>query len=190
MTRSKLSTKVVLLATSLGLSTAAFAGSQPAAAQSYTDEYTCPAGTVYDPTYGCTVAGGDDYAYYGYPYGGYGLYGHHRDFGHGIGTSVNHGAGVTVLRGSPSPGLARLGDDGFNHAMAGGISNLDHGLGFAHFGGFGGGGFRHGIGAEGTIVHHGMGFHSIGVAHFGGAGFAHGIGGGFHGGGFGGGGHR
>jgi hypothetical protein len=33
MTRSKLSTKVLLLATGIGLSTAAFAGSQPAAAQ-------------------------------------------------------------------------------------------------------------------------------------------------------------
>ena len=188
MTRSKLSTKVVLLATSIGLSMAAFAGAQPATAQSYSDEYTCPAGTVYDPTYGCTVAGGDDYAYYGYPYGGYGLYGQHRklghDFAHSMGTSVNHGASVTVLRGSPSRGL---GGDGFNHATAGGISNVDHGSAFAHFGGRG---FGHGIGAEGTIVHHGMGFHSIGVAHFGGVGFAHGIGGGFHGGGFGGGGHR
>ena len=50
MTRSKFSTKAVLLATAIGLSTAAFAGSQPAAAQSYSGEYACPAGTVYDPT--------------------------------------------------------------------------------------------------------------------------------------------
>jgi hypothetical protein len=35
MTRSKFPTKVVLLATGIGLSVAAFAGSQPAAAQSY-----------------------------------------------------------------------------------------------------------------------------------------------------------
>jgi hypothetical protein len=70
MTRSKFSTKAVLLATAIGLSTAAFAGSQPAAAQSYSSEYACPAGTVYDPTYGCTTAGADDFGYdYGYPYG-------------------------------------------------------------------------------------------------------------------------
>src|SRR5258708_38548767 len=76
MTRSKLSTKVVLLATGIGLSTAAFAGSQPAAAQSFLDEYECPIGSVYDPTYGCTLAGDTyqpyDYGYYGYlPYGAY-----------------------------------------------------------------------------------------------------------------------
>ena len=44
MTRSKLSTKVILLATGIGLSMAAFAGSQPAAAQSFLDEYECPIG--------------------------------------------------------------------------------------------------------------------------------------------------
>ena len=49
MTRSKFSTKAVLLAGGIGLSIAAFAGSQPAAAQSYSDEYTCRAGYVYDP---------------------------------------------------------------------------------------------------------------------------------------------
>jgi hypothetical protein len=81
MTRSKLSSKVILLATSIGLSTAAFAGS--AVAQSYPDTYSCPAGQVYDPTYGCTWP-------YDYDYGGYGLYyGGHRDFGHGFG----HGMG-------------------------------------------------------------------------------------------------
>ena len=70
MTRSRLSPKVVLTVAGIGLSTAAFAGSQPVAAQSYSDEYTCPAGTVYDPTYGCTSAGADDFGYdYGYPYG-------------------------------------------------------------------------------------------------------------------------
>ena len=73
MTRSKLSPKVVLLAGGIGLSIAAFAGSQPAAAQSYSDAYSCPAGTAYDPTYGCTLAGDAyepyDYGYYGYlPY--------------------------------------------------------------------------------------------------------------------------
>ena len=117
MTRSKLSTKILLLAGGIGLSMAAFAGSQPAAAQSYSDEYACPAGTVYDPTYGCTVAGDAyepyDYGYYGYlPYGAYGsYYGGHREFGHG-----------------------------FAHGMAGGVNR---GVGFAHGGG---GGFGHGIG--------------------------------------------
>ena len=48
MTRSKFSTKAVVLATAIGLSTVAFARSQPAAAQSY----PCPAGFVYDPAYG------------------------------------------------------------------------------------------------------------------------------------------
>src|SRR5580693_10804168 len=76
MTRSKFSTKAVLLATAIGLSTAAIAGSQPAAAQSYSGEYACPAGTVYDPTYGCTTAGADDFGYYDYP-GGTVLYGRH-----------------------------------------------------------------------------------------------------------------
>jgi hypothetical protein len=67
MTRSKFSTKAVVLATGIGLSIAAFAGSQPAAAQSYS--YTCPGGFVYDPTYGCTTAGADDLGYYDYPGG-------------------------------------------------------------------------------------------------------------------------
>ena len=116
MTRSKLSTKVMLLAGGIGLSMAAFAGSQPAAAQSYSAEYTCLAGTVYDPTYGCTLPGEAyepyDYGYYGYlPYGVYGsYYGGHREFGHG-----------------------------FGHGMGGGFN---HGVGFAH----GGGGFGHGMG--------------------------------------------
>jgi hypothetical protein len=116
MTRSKLSTKVILLATGIGLSMAAFAGSQPAAAQSFLDEYECPIGSVYDPTYGCTVTSDAyqpyDYGYYGYlPYGAYGsYYGGHREFGHG-----------------------------FGHGMRGGVN---HGVGFAH----GGGGFAHGMG--------------------------------------------
>ena len=53
MTRSKLSSKVLLLVAGIGLSVAAFAG-QPAAAQEY-----CPDGLVPDPSYGCTD--------YGYP---------------------------------------------------------------------------------------------------------------------------
>jgi hypothetical protein len=46
MTRSKLSTKVLLLAGGVGLSMAEFGASQQAAAQSYFDEYACPVGTV------------------------------------------------------------------------------------------------------------------------------------------------
>ena len=83
MTRSKFSTKVMLLATGIGLSTVAFAGSQPAAAQSY----TCPAGFAYDPSYGCTL-GGDDYGYYGYPAILYGQHPHHDGFDHGFGDGM------------------------------------------------------------------------------------------------------
>jgi hypothetical protein len=144
MTRSRLSPKVVLTVAGIGLSTAAFAGSQPAAAQSYSDEYTCPAGTVYDPTYGCTNAGADDFGYdYGYPYGyGYSyptiLRGHpdHR-FGHmGVGadgTIAHHGMGF-----GHSIGVAHFGGGGFAHLG-----------GFGHVGGFGhgmAGGFGHGGG--------------------------------------------
>ena len=144
MTRSRLSPKVVLTVAGIGLSTAAFAGSQPAAAQSYSDEYTCPAGTVYDPTYGCTNAGADDFGYdYGYPYGyGYSyptiLRGHpdHR-FGHmgmgADGTIAHHGMGF-----DHSIGVAHFGGGGFAHLG-----------GFGHVGGFGhgmAGGFGHGGG--------------------------------------------
>jgi hypothetical protein len=123
MTRSKLSTKVLLLAGGFGLSMAAFAGSQPAGAQSYSDDYTCPAGSVYDPTYGCTVAGDAyqpyDYGYYGYlPYGAY--YGGHREFGHGFGHGMgggNHGVGFAH------------GGGGFAHGMGGGFG---HGGGGGH----------------------------------------------------------
>ena len=108
MTRSKLSTKVVLLATGIGLSTAGFAGSQPAAAQSFLDEYECPIGSVYDPTYGCTYQP-YDYGYYGYlPYGAYGsYYGGHREFGHGMGGDFHGG------------GFAHVGGGGFGHGMGG-----------------------------------------------------------------------
>ena len=111
MTRSKFSTKVLLLAGAIGLSTAAFAGLQPAAAQSYSDEYACPVGTMYDPTYGCTTESTDDFGgYYGYPTV---LYGQpdHRGFDHG------------------------MGGHGFAHGMSGGFN---HGVGLAHAGGFGG----------------------------------------------------
>jgi hypothetical protein len=119
MNRGKFSIKAALLVGGTGLSMAGFAGSQPAAAQSYSDGYACPAGYVYDPTYGCTLPGDayapDDYGYL--PYGVYGpYYGQHREFGHGFG----HGMG---------------GD--FGHG----------GIGAAHFGGGGmAGGFHGGFG--------------------------------------------
>jgi hypothetical protein len=175
MTRSKLSTKAVLLAGAIGLSTAVFAGSQPAAAQSYSDEYSCPAGSVYDLTYGCTLPGATydtygaygtygSYAPYDYGYGGYGsYYGGHRELGHGFshgigaeGTIAHHGEGFRSI------GVAHVGSDGF----------ADRGVNVAHLGR---GGFAHGMG----------------VAHVGGFGHTGGGFGGFHGGGgFGGGGHR
>ena len=119
MTRSKLSTKVLLLAGGIGLSMAAFAGLQPAAAQSFLDEYECPIGSVYDPTYGCTVTSDayqlHDYSYYGYlPYGAYGsYYGGHREFGHGFA----HGMGGGVNRGV---GFAHGGGGGLGHGGGGG----------------------------------------------------------------------
>jgi hypothetical protein len=119
MTRSKFSTKAILLAGGIGLCTAAFAGSQPAAAQSFLDEYECPIGSVYDPTYGCTVTSDAyqpyDYGYYGYlPYGAYGsYYVGHREFGHGFG----HGMGGGFNRGI---GFAHGGGGGFGHGGGGG----------------------------------------------------------------------
>ena len=151
MTRSKFSTKVVLLATGIGLSIAAFAGSQPAAAQSYSGAYTCPAGTVYDPTCGCTYEGADDFGYnYGYPYGyGYSyptiLRGHpdHRFGQMGVGaegTIAHHGMGFRSVN------VAHLGGGGFAHGMGvahvGGLGHMGGGFGGFHGGGFGGGGHR------------------------------------------------
>ena len=66
MNRSKLSLKAIMLMSGIGLAAAALGGSQPAAAQSYSDNYSCPAGYVYDPDYGCTLPG---YAYEPYDYG-------------------------------------------------------------------------------------------------------------------------
>jgi hypothetical protein len=121
MTRSKLSTKVILLAGGIGLAAAAFGGSSPAAAQSYSDEYSCPAGSVYDPSYGCTLQSYAyepyDDGYYGYApyYGGYGSYYGSRDrefghgFAHGMGGGFNHGAG-----------FAHGGGGGFGHGGGGG----------------------------------------------------------------------
>ena len=141
MTRSKFSTKVVLLATGIGLSIAAFAGSQPAAAQSYSGEYACPAGTVYDPTYGCTTAGADDFGYYGYPTVLYGRQPDHRGFDHGIGHGM-HGLGH-MGRGVSA---AHFGGAGFAHGMGvahvGGLGHMGGGFGGFHGGGFGGGGHR------------------------------------------------
>src|ERR1700730_16324597 len=82
MTRSKLSSKVLLLVGGIGLSVAAFAG-QPAAAQEY-----CPDGLVPDPSYGCTDYGYPDFGYCFLPYGGY--YVSHRG-GHGFGLWVDGG---------------------------------------------------------------------------------------------------
>jgi hypothetical protein len=110
MTRSKLSSKVLLLVGGIGLSIAAFAG--PAAAQEY-----CPDGLVPDPSYGCTDYGYPDFAYGYLPYGGY--YVSHRGdhgFAHGMGGGFNHGAA-----------FAHAG--GFGHGIGGGL----------HGGGFGGG---------------------------------------------------
>ena len=137
MTRSKFSTKAVLLATAIGLSTAAFAGSQPAAAQSY----TCPDGLAYDPSYGCTL-GGDDYGYYGYPTVLYGRHPDHRGFDHGFG----HGMGG-LGRMDRGVGVAHFGGGGFAHgvgvAHAGGFGHIGGGFGGFHGGGgFGGGGHR------------------------------------------------
>jgi hypothetical protein len=89
MNRSKLSLKTMMLVSGIGLAAAALGGSQPAAAQSYSDDYSCPAGYIYDPSYGCTLSGYAyepyDYGYYGYSpyYGGYGAYygGRHRTSG-------------------------------------------------------------------------------------------------------------
>ena len=88
MTRSKLSSKVLLLVGAIGLSVAALAG-QPASAQEY-----CSDGLVPDPSWGCS-----DYGYPGFangwlPYGGY--YVSHRGdhgFAHGMGGGFNHGVG-------------------------------------------------------------------------------------------------
>ena len=144
MTRSRLSTKAVLLATGIGLSMAAFVGSQPAAAQSYS--YTCPSDFTYDPTYGCVSQSNEDYGDYGYryPYGTYGLHhGEHRELGrgfdHNMGSGFDHGAGFAHFR------------HGFGHGMGGGVN---HGVGLAHFGG---GGFGHGAG--GGFGHGGGGGH-------------------------------
>jgi len=97
MTRSKLTIKAILLVSGIGLAAATIAGSQPAAAQFYSDEYRCPAGYGYDPSYDCTLSG-DAYEPYGcgyLPCGAYGrYYGGHDEFGHdfahGIGGSAAH----------------------------------------------------------------------------------------------------
>src|SRR5262252_8450505 len=138
MTRSRFSTKAVLLATAIGLSTVAFAGSQPAAAQSY----TCPTGLAYDPSYGCTL-GGDDY---GFPTVLYGRHPDHHSFDHGsdpvwggvreIGHGFYHGPG----HGMGTVGVGR----GFSaaHYWGGGFAHAGGFGGFHGGGGFGGGGHR------------------------------------------------
>jgi hypothetical protein len=109
MTRSKFSTKALLLATGIGLSVAAFAGSQPAAAQAYSG---CPAGNLYQPPYGCTVAGwmimaaipnGLYYRYHnGFNHGfahGMGAEGHDMGLGHGVGFAHFGGGGFHGMGG-------------------------------------------------------------------------------------------
>jgi hypothetical protein len=128
MNRSKLSIKAILLMSAIGLAGAAFGGSQPAAAQSYSDDYSCSAGYVYDPSYGCVLpdyaSEPYDYGFSGYSpyYGGYGSRdgGGHHEFGHGFA----HGMGGGFAHG------------GFTHGMGGGFG---HGMGggFAHGGGGG-----------------------------------------------------
>jgi hypothetical protein len=131
MSGGKLSVKTVLLTTGISLAAAIFGGSLPASAQSYADNYSCPAGLIYDPSYGCTLSGYADepydYGYYGYApyYRGY-YEGRHHELGHGFA----HGLG------------------GSAHDLGGGLS---HGIGVAHGGGAGfghgmGGGFGHGGG--------------------------------------------
>ena len=164
MTRSKFSIKAALLAGGIGLSMAGFAGSQPAAAQSYSDEYSCPAGSVYDLTHGCTLPGAtyDTYGAYG-TYGSYAPY--DREFGHGFGhtgigaegTIAHHGMGFRSI------GVAHVGSDGFadrgvNVARLG-RGGFAHDMGVAHVGAFGqsiGGGFGHGLAG---------GFHEGGGGH-------------------------
>jgi hypothetical protein len=154
MTRSKFSIKAALLAGGIGLSIAGFAGSQPAAARSYSNGYACPAGYVYDPTYGCTLPSEAyatdgtydpyapyDYGDYGYvPYGGYYSYnGGHREFGHGMGGSFDHGVGFAHASGGYARDMGGgFADRGVNVAHLGGGS-FAHGMGVAHVGGFGGG---------------------------------------------------
>ena len=92
MARSKLSSKVLLLVSGIGLSIAAFA--VPAAAQEY-----CPDGLVPDPTYGCTDYGYPDLAYGYLPYGGYGWHHGGHGFGHGMGGGFNHGIGAAHFGG-------------------------------------------------------------------------------------------
>jgi len=79
MTRSKLSSKVLLLVGAIGLSVAAFAGA--ASAQEY-----CPDGLVPDPSWGCSA----DYDYPGFAYGylPYGGYDWHRSSGRGVGLTT------------------------------------------------------------------------------------------------------
>ena len=138
MTRSKFSTKAILLAAGIGLSTAAFAGSQPAAAQSY----TCPNGLASDPIDGCTLGGNWDGGYYGYPTVLYGRHPDHRGFDHGFGRGMgglDHGMGHGV-------GVAHFGGGGFAHGMGvahvGGFGHMGGFGGFHGGGGFGGGGHR------------------------------------------------
>ena len=111
MTRSKFSTKAILLAGTIGLSVAAFAG-QPAAAQEY-----CSDGLVPDPSWGCTT---DYYPNYGYSYlpyyyGGYGWHGGGHGFGHGMSGGFHHDVGFAHAGGFHGGGFGGFhGGGGFS----------------------------------------------------------------------------
>ena len=138
MNRSKLSVKAITLVSGIGLAAAALGGSQPAVAQSYSDDYSCPAGLIYDPSYGCTLSGDAyqpyDYGYSPY-YGGDGSYygGRRFDsghgFAHGMGGGFAHDLGGGIDRGAD---FGRGG--GFGHAMGAGFG---HAMGGGHGGGGG-----------------------------------------------------
>jgi hypothetical protein len=131
MSRSKISAKLIALAGGAGLLLGAFGELPTAAAQSYSDEYSCPAGFAYDPSYGCTLSGDAyepyDFGYYGYlPYGTYGpYYGEHREFGHGLGHGMGSGFGHGVGIAHPGGGFGH--DAGIGHGMAGGIGHAGGG---------------------------------------------------------------
>jgi hypothetical protein len=92
---SKFSTKAMMLVGALALPVATLAMTQPAAAQAY----TCPAGTVYDSTYGCSSV---PYYYDYFPYGyGFNYIGHHN-FGRGMGGF--HGGGFGGFHGGGGGG--------------------------------------------------------------------------------------
>src|ERR1700730_19089858 len=117
MNRSKLSVKAILVASGIALAAASFVGPRPAAAQSYSDDDSCPAGYVNDSFgYGCTLPG-YTYVPYGYGYSPYygGYRGEHHEFGHDIGHGMGGGF-AHGMGGGFAPGLG----GGFGHGGGGG----------------------------------------------------------------------